>query len=150
MDTRWGIPSLDENDDSVTSAPTVQAREDVTPVWFRGDTAILYPQSLDIARICPLYSVIRFLSAGSDPDNFSCRQRQRGGMGTKQIRVSEDLYARVKSENRGDETLGETLERLVGGYSLTDFSDDAAELDLDFSVEEATDGSVSATPPSHE
>jgi predicted CopG family antitoxin len=71
-------------------------------------------------------------------------------MGTKQIRVSEDLYARVKSENRGDETLGETLERLVGGYSLTDFSDDAAELDLDFSVEEATDGSVSATPPSHE
>jgi predicted CopG family antitoxin len=71
-------------------------------------------------------------------------------MGTKQIRVSEDLYARVKSENRGDETLGETLERLVGGYSLTDFADDAAELDLEFSVEEATDGSVSATPPVHE
>ena len=71
-------------------------------------------------------------------------------MGTKQIRVSEDLYARVKSENRGDETLGETLERLVGDYSLTDFADDAAELDLDFSVEGETDGAVGATPPSHE
>lgn len=71
-------------------------------------------------------------------------------MGTKQMRVSDDLYARVKSENRGDETLAETLDRLVGGYSLTAFADDAAELDLDVSVEEATDGSVGATPPTHE
>lgn len=66
------------------------------------------------------------------------------------MRVSEDLYARVKSENRSDETLAETLDRLVGGYSLTEFADDAADLDLDVSVEEATDGSVSATPPTHE
>lgn len=71
-------------------------------------------------------------------------------MGTRQMRVSEDLYARVKSENREDETLAETLDRLVGGYSLTDFADDAAELDLDVSIEEATDGSVGATPPSLE
>jgi hypothetical protein len=71
-------------------------------------------------------------------------------MGTKQMRVSEDLYARVKSENREGETLAETLDRLVGGYSLTDFADDAAELDLDVSVEEATDGSVGATPPGSE
>lgn len=68
-------------------------------------------------------------------------------MGTKQMRVSEDLYARVKSENRDGETLAETLDRLVGGYSLTDFADDAEELDLDVSIEEATDGSVGATPP---
>lgn len=71
-------------------------------------------------------------------------------MGTKQMRVSEDLYARVKSENREDETLSETLDRLVGGYSLIDFADDAEELDLDVSIEEATDGTVGATPPSHE
>jgi hypothetical protein len=71
-------------------------------------------------------------------------------MGTKQMRVSEDLYARVKSANREGETLAETLDRLVGGYSLTDFADDAAELDLDASVEEATDGSVGVTPPSLE
>jgi predicted CopG family antitoxin len=71
-------------------------------------------------------------------------------MGTKQMRVSEDLYARVKAENRDGETLSETLDRLVGGYSLTEFADDAAELDLDVSLEEATDESVGATPPSHE
>jgi len=45
------------------------------------------------------------------------------------MRVSEDLYARVQSENREDETLAETLDRLVGGYSLTDFADDMADLD---------------------
>lgn len=71
-------------------------------------------------------------------------------MGTKQMRVSDDLYARVKSENREGETLAETLDRLVGGYSLTDFADDAKELDLDVSVEEETDGSVGATPPGQE
>lgn len=66
------------------------------------------------------------------------------------MRVSEDLYARVKSENREGETLAETLDRLVGGYSLTDFADDATELDLEVSVEDVTDGSVSATPPGSE
>jgi len=43
-------------------------------------------------------------------------------MGTKQIRVSEDLYARGRSENRE----GETLERLVDDDTLEDFADDAA------------------------
>jgi predicted CopG family antitoxin len=70
-------------------------------------------------------------------------------MGTKQIRVSEDLYARVQSENREEETLGETLERLVDDYSLLDFADDAADLDLDRSVEDAVDGAVGVTPPEH-
>ena len=70
-------------------------------------------------------------------------------MGTKQIRVSEDLHARVKSQNREGETLGETLERLVDDYTLLDFANDAAELDLDFSVEEAVDGAVEVTPPDH-
>jgi hypothetical protein len=63
-------------------------------------------------------------------------------MDTRQIRVSKDLYARVESENRE----GETLERLVEDYSLTDFADDAA-IDPAFSVAEATNGSVGATPP---
>ena len=71
-------------------------------------------------------------------------------MGTKQMRVSDDLYARVKAANRDGETLAETLDRLVGGYSLTDFADDATALDLDASVEEATDGSVEATPTGRE
>lgn len=68
-------------------------------------------------------------------------------MATKQIRVSEDLYARIQSENRDDETLGKTLERLVDDYTLVDFADDAAELDLEFSVEEAVDGAVDAPTP---
>ncbi len=70
-------------------------------------------------------------------------------MGTKQIRVSEDLYARVQSENREEETLGETLERLVDDDSLLDFADDAADLDLDRSAEDAVDGAVGVTPPEH-
>jgi len=71
-------------------------------------------------------------------------------MGTRQIRVSEDLYARVKSETREGETLGETLERLVEDYSLTDFADDAVDINPDFSVAEATDGSVGVAPPGQE
>jgi hypothetical protein len=71
-------------------------------------------------------------------------------MSTRQIRVSEDLYARLQSYNREDESLGETLERLLNDYTLTDFADDTAELDLDFSVREATDGAVGATPPATE
>ncbi len=63
--------------------------------------------------------------------------------------MSEDLYARVQSENREGESLGETLERLVDDYSLMDFANDAAELDLDRSVEEAVDGAVGVTPPEH-
>ncbi|WP_281381222.1 hypothetical protein [Halobellus ruber] len=32
-------------------------------------------------------------------------------------------------------------------YSLTDFANDAAEFDLDFSVKDATDGSVEVVDP---
>lgn len=68
-------------------------------------------------------------------------------MGTEQIRVSEDLYARVRSENTEDETLGETLERLVDDYTLIDLANDAAELDPDGSVREAVDGAAEAPDP---
>ncbi|MFB6176928.1 MAG: hypothetical protein ABEI99_07260 [Halobaculum sp.] len=71
-------------------------------------------------------------------------------MGTRQVEISETLYARVEAANRPDETLGETLEGLVDDYSLTDFAEDMAENDPEFSVEEATDGAVDVTPPSHE
>jgi len=46
-------------------------------------------------------------------------------MGTKQIRISERLYARIESEKRDDETISEALERMVGGYDLLDFAADA-------------------------
>lgn len=47
-------------------------------------------------------------------------------MGTKQIRVSEALYARVESEKRPEESLGEALERMLDTYGLVDFADDVA------------------------
>ena len=46
-------------------------------------------------------------------------------MGTRQVRISERLYARIQDEKRADETMGEALERMVGGYDLLDFAADA-------------------------
>lgn len=40
--------------------------------------------------------------------------------------MSGDLYARVRSENREGETLGETLKRLVNDDTLEDFGNNAA------------------------
>lgn len=45
-------------------------------------------------------------------------------MGTKQVRVSESLYARVQAEKRAGETFSDALERMVGDYGLTDFATD--------------------------
>lgn len=41
--------------------------------------------------------------------------------------MSEDLYARIQSKKRNDETISEALERMVDDYGLIDFSDDVAE-----------------------
>ena len=64
--------------------------------------------------------------------------------------MSEDLYARVESENREGETLGETLERMVDDYGLMDFAEEAAEIDFEGSMREAMEDSMSATPPREE
>jgi hypothetical protein len=64
--------------------------------------------------------------------------------------VSEEFYDRVKPETREGETLGETLERLAKDHSLTDFADDATDIDVGFSVAEAANGSTSVTPPRQE
>lgn len=61
------------------------------------------------------------ISRGTNLGTFSYRQRYR--------------------RNKG-ESLGETLERLVDEYSLMDFANDAAELELDGSVVEAVNGAV--------
>lgn len=61
------------------------------------------------------------ISRGTNLGTFSYRQRYR--------------------RNKG-ESLGETLERLVDEYSLMDFANDAAELELDGSVAEAVNGAV--------
>lgn len=43
-------------------------------------------------------------------------------MGTKQIRVSEEFHAYLKSKQRAGETLGETAERLGRDFSLYEWA----------------------------
>lgn len=52
-------------------------------------------------------------------------------MGTKSIRLDEDVYERIKAHKREDETFSEAIDRLTSDYSLLDFaggySDEEAE-----------------------
>jgi predicted CopG family antitoxin len=41
-------------------------------------------------------------------------------MGTKTVRLKEDVYERVRSQKRDDETFSEAIDRLTGGASLLD------------------------------
>lgn len=43
-------------------------------------------------------------------------------MGTKSIRLDEDVYARIKAHKRDDETFSEAIDRLTSEYSLVDFA----------------------------
>lgn len=51
-------------------------------------------------------------------------------MSTRNVRLDEDVYERIKSEKYPDETFSETVDRLIGGSSLLDLagilSDDTA------------------------
>jgi predicted CopG family antitoxin len=42
-------------------------------------------------------------------------------MGTRTVRLDEDLYERIAARKRDDETFSEAIERLVGGPSLHEF-----------------------------
>ena len=48
-----------------------------------------------------------------------CQRRLR--MGTKQVRLDEDVYARIANEKRPNETFSEAVERLITDWSLTEF-----------------------------
>jgi len=48
-------------------------------------------------------------------------------MGTKTIRLDEDVYERLKSEKRDDETFSEAVDRLMGDWSLLDLAGTATE-----------------------
>ena len=41
-------------------------------------------------------------------------------MGTKTVRIEDDVYERIKAKKRDDETFSEAIERLVGGGALLD------------------------------
>lgn len=43
-------------------------------------------------------------------------------MGTKTVRLREDVYERVKARKRDDETFSEAIDRLTGGTSLTELA----------------------------
>jgi predicted CopG family antitoxin len=64
-------------------------------------------------------------------------------MGTKNVRLDDDVYERIKSEKRDDETFSEAIERLIGGSSLLDLvgilSDEEAEEMRDVLEEVDTD-----------
>jgi predicted CopG family antitoxin len=41
-------------------------------------------------------------------------------MGTKSVQLDDDVYERVKAHKREDETVSETIDRLIGAPSLHD------------------------------
>lgn len=43
-------------------------------------------------------------------------------MGTKTVRLDDDVYERIKARKSDDETFSETIERLVGGPSLLELA----------------------------
>jgi predicted CopG family antitoxin len=52
-------------------------------------------------------------------------------MGTKSVRLDEDVYERVKAEKRADETMSEAIERLIGDSSILDLYGTASEEEVD-------------------
>ncbi len=43
-------------------------------------------------------------------------------MSTKMVRLDEDVYERIKSKKREDETFSAAIDRLTSDYSLLDFA----------------------------
>jgi predicted CopG family antitoxin len=52
-------------------------------------------------------------------------------MGTKTVRIEDDVYERIKAKKRDDETFSEAIERLVGGGSLLDLYELGADEDVE-------------------
>jgi predicted CopG family antitoxin len=45
-------------------------------------------------------------------------------MGTRHVRIDEDLYERIQAHKREDETFSETIDRLTEDYTLVDFANE--------------------------
>lgn len=43
-------------------------------------------------------------------------------MGTKQVRLDEDVYARIEDKKREDETFSEAIDRLTSDWTLTEWA----------------------------
>ncbi|WP_435194700.1 antitoxin VapB family protein [Natronomonas sp. EA1] len=44
-------------------------------------------------------------------------------MGTKTVRLDEQVYERIRQQKRPDETFSEAIDRLLGGSSLAELGD---------------------------
>lgn len=52
-------------------------------------------------------------------------------MGTKTIRLDEDVYERLRSRKRDDETFSEVVDRLVDDWSLLDLAETSSPSDAE-------------------
>jgi predicted CopG family antitoxin len=52
-------------------------------------------------------------------------------MGTKTVRLDEDVYEHIKSKKRDDETFSEAIDRLTSDYTLLDFAAGGSEAEAE-------------------
>lgn len=52
-------------------------------------------------------------------------------MGTKTVRLDDDVYERIKSRKRADETFSEAIDRLTSEWTLLDFAEGASPIGPD-------------------
>lgn len=57
-------------------------------------------------------------------------------MGSKSVRLDEDVYERVEAHKRDDETFSDTVARLMGDVSLLDLADEHGEYDVERASEQ--------------
>jgi predicted CopG family antitoxin len=74
-------------------------------------------------------------------------------MGTKTVRLEEDVYERVRSQKRDDETFSEAIDRLTGGASLLDLEgtlDDKEAEEVREAIEESREAGIQESKEIHD
>lgn len=74
-------------------------------------------------------------------------------MGTKTVRLEEDVYERVRSQKRDDETFSEAIDRLTGGASLLDLEgtlDDEEAEGVREAIEESREADIRESEEIHD
>lgn len=91
----------------------------VSPGWNSTQTSGLVRPRTARTPITPGASAIR--------KTLKTLVHDRIHMGTKNVRLDEDVYERVKAHKRDDETFSEAIDRLIGGWSLLELADTTTE-----------------------
>jgi predicted CopG family antitoxin len=50
---------------------------------------------------------------------------------SQQVRLDDDVYERIKSQKRDDETFSEAIDRLTSGWTLLDFAEGKPAVDAE-------------------